>query len=161
MIRVKDGQAIKLTQGQVAALVLASVLIVSATGAVAYATLSATGKFGSHGKIIAVGLQVFENAALTSEAKAIEWGELAPGGSATCQLWVKNNGTVPIVLSMSAGDWVPLIAQQYVSYSWNCTPGTVLQRDQVLAVVITISINQYIIGVEDFANNLYIIATKC
>lgn len=93
------------------------------------------------------------------DLNSIDWGELAHRGSSTYQLWIKNNGTSPIVLRMSAGDLVPLIAEQFVSYSWNYTPGTVLQKNQVLEVTITISISQYIIGVEDFTNNIYIIAT--
>ena len=77
-----------------------------------------------------------------------------------CTLWVKNNGTVPIILSLSAGDWIPLIAQQYITFSWNYVPGTEIQRDTALEVAVTISVNQCIVNVEDFTNNIYIIATK-
>ncbi len=69
MIWTKDGQTVKLSPGQVTAVVLASVLVVCATGAAAYAALTATGRFASHGQIVAIGLQVFQDAALTTEAK--------------------------------------------------------------------------------------------
>lgn len=41
------------------------------------------------------------------------WGDLTAGATATRQICVIKNGTVPSTLSMSAGDWVLLIAQQY------------------------------------------------
>ena len=104
MMRTKDGQQIKLSPKQVAAIVLVSVLIVSGTGAVTYAALRASGRFGSSGKIVAIGLQVFDDAALTHPATEVNWGELAAGNTASITLCVKNNGTVPIVLSLSAGD---------------------------------------------------------
>ena len=59
MMRTKDGQTVTLSKGQVAAIVLISVLAVSAAGSVTYAALQAQGRFGSSGKIVAIGLQVF------------------------------------------------------------------------------------------------------
>ena len=53
-----------------------------------------------------------------------------------------------------------MIAQQYITFSWNYASGTVLQKNQVIEVTVTITANQYIAGVEEFNNNLYIIATK-
>jgi hypothetical protein len=128
MMRTKDGQQIKLSVRQVAAIILVSVLIVSGTGAGTYAALQASGRFGSSGKIVAIGLQVFEDAALTHLATDVDWGELAAGNTAAVTLWVKNNGTVPIILSLSAEDWTPLIAQQYITFTWNYAPGTVIQK---------------------------------
>ena len=85
-MRTKDGQAIKLPARQVAIIILAGVLLVATTGTVTYAALSATGRFGSHGKIVAIGLQVFDTSALTHEATDLDWGELAVGGSAALHI---------------------------------------------------------------------------
>ncbi len=140
MMRTRDGQTVTLSKGQVAAIVLISVLAVSAAGSVTYAALQASGRFGSSGKIVAIGLQVFRDAALTQQATEFSWGELAAGNTATMQLWVKNNGTVPIILSLSAEDWTPLIAQQYITFSWNYAPGTVIQKGSLLEVAVIISV---------------------
>jgi hypothetical protein len=43
-----------------------------------------------------------------------------------CQLkiCVINKGTISTTLSMSVGDWVPLIARQYLTITWNYASGT-------------------------------------
>jgi hypothetical protein len=45
----------------------------------------------------------------------------------SAKISVINNGTIPTTLSLSVGDWVPLIAKQYISITWNYASGTVLQ----------------------------------
>jgi len=59
---------------------------------------------------------VFSASAVGSSAdlQSIELDDLSVGSTATRQISVINNGTVPTTLSMSVGDWVPLIAQQYI-----------------------------------------------
>jgi hypothetical protein len=73
---------------------------------------------------------------------------------------VINNGTVPTTLSMSAGDWIPLIAQQYLTITWNYASGTILQPGTSQTVTITINVNQYVTGINTFTNTTYIIATQ-
>jgi hypothetical protein len=64
--------------------------------------------------------------------------------TATDQISVINNGTIPTTLSMSSGDWGPLIAQQYLTITWNYTSGIVLQPGASQTVTITINVNQYV-----------------
>jgi hypothetical protein len=73
---------------------------------------------------------------------------------------VINNGTVPITLLMLVGDWAPLIAQQYLTITWNYALGTVLQAGVSQTLTITINVNQYVTGVNTFTNTIYIIAAK-
>ena len=63
------------------------------------------------------------------------------------QICVINNGTLPTTLSLSVGDWVPLIAQQYISITWNYASGTVLQPGTWQTVTLTINVNQYVTGI--------------
>jgi hypothetical protein len=117
------------------------------------------GKIGSSKRIIAIGVKVSavgSNQDLTN----IDWGDLAAGATATRQICVINNGTIPTTLSMSAGDCVPLIAQQYLTITWNYTSGTVLQPGASQTVTVTINVNQYVTGVNSFTNTIYIIATQ-
>jgi hypothetical protein len=80
----------------------------------------------------------------------------------SCQLkiCVINNGTVPTTLSMSAGDCVPLIAQQYLTITWNYASGTVLQPGTSQTITMTINVNQYVTGINTFTNTIYVIATQ-
>lgn len=159
MIVTKDGVAFPISRNAVFAIVLLSVILVASTAAATYAVLSASGKIGSSGRIIAIGLKVTtvdSNQDLTN----IDWGDLTAGATATYQICVINNGTVPITLSMSAGDFIPLIAQQYINITWNYTSGTILQPGTSQTVTITINVNQYVTGVNTFTNTIYIIATQ-
>ena len=159
MIVTKDGKAIPLTRNVVAAIVLISILLIASTAAVTYAVLSAQGKIGSSGRIIAIGVKVTavgSNTDLTN----IDWGDLTAGATATRQISVINNGTIPTTLSMSAGDWIPLIAQQYLTIAWNYASGTVLQPGASQTVTVTINVNQYTAGVNTFSNTIYVIATQ-
>ena len=159
MIVTKGGVAFPLSKNVVIAIILLSILLVASTAAVTYAVLSSQGKIGSSGRIIAIGLKVTavgSNQDLTN----IDWGDLTAGATATHQISVINNGTVPITLSMSAGDWIPLIAQQYLTITWNYASGTVLQPGASQTVTITINVNQYVTGINTFTNTIYIIATQ-
>jgi hypothetical protein len=73
---------------------------------------------------------------------------------------VINKGTLPTTLSLSVGDWVPLIGQQYISITWNYASGTVLQPSALQTVTMTINVNQYVTGINTFTNTNYIIATQ-
>jgi hypothetical protein len=157
MIVTKGGVAFPISRNVVFAIVLISVILVAS--AVTYAVLSSQGKIGSSGRIIALGVKVSavgSNIDLTN----IDWGDLTAGTTATHQISVINNGTVPTTLSISAGDWVPLIAQQYLTITWNYASGTVLQPGTSQTVTITINVNQYVTGVNTFTNTIYIIATQ-
>jgi len=69
------------------------------------AVLSSQGKIGSSGRIIAIGVKVTavgSNTDLTN----IDWGDLIAGATATSQICVINNGTIPTTSSMSASDGV-------------------------------------------------------
>jgi hypothetical protein len=61
---------------------------------------------------------------------------------------------------MSAGDWIPLIAQQYLTITWNYASGTVLQQGASQTITITINVNQYVTGVNTFTNTIYVVATQ-
>jgi hypothetical protein len=61
---------------------------------------------------------------------------------------------------MSVDDWVPLIAQQYLTIIWNYASGTVLQPGASQTLTITINVNQYVTGVSTFTNTIYVIATQ-
>ena len=134
-------------------------MLVASTAAVTYAVLSAQGILASSGRIVIIGVTV---TAVDSSAdlESIEWGELSAGSTTTRQIAVINNGTIPTTLSMSVDNWVPLIAQQYLTITWNYASDTVLQPGASQTVTITINVNQYVTGVNTFTNTIYIIATQ-
>lgn len=159
MIVTKGGKAIPIARNVVVAIVLISILLVASTAAVTYAILSSQGKIGSSGRIVVIGLKVTAVGS-SADLASIEWGDLTAGSTAARQISVINNGTIPTTLSMSTGDWIPLIAQQYISITWNYASGTILQPGASQTVTITINVNQYVTGVNTFTNTIFLIATQ-
>jgi hypothetical protein len=86
--------------------------------------------------------------------------DLVPGSKVTRKISVINNGTIPTTLSMASGDLIPLIAQQYLTITWNYASSTVLQPGTSQTVTMTINVNQYVTGINTFTNTIYIIATQ-
>jgi hypothetical protein len=73
---------------------------------------------------------------------------------------VINKGTLPTALSLSLVTGVPLIAQQYLTITWNYASVIVLQAGASQTVTMTINVNQYVTGINTFTNNIYVIATQ-
>jgi len=159
MIFMKNGVARPISRNTHFTILLISVLLVACTAAATYALLSAQGKLGSSGRIVVIGVKVTAVGS-NADLQSIEWGDLSAGSTTTRQISVINNGTIPTALSMSVDDWVPLIAQQYLTITWNYASGIILQPGASQTITITINVNQYITGVNTFTNTIYIIATQ-
>jgi hypothetical protein len=159
MIFMKNGVARPISRNTLFAVLLISVLLVASTAAATYSVLSAQGKIGSSGRIVVIGVKVTAVGS-NADLQSIEWGDLSAGSTTTRQISVINNGTIPTTLSMSVDDWVPLIAQQYLTITWNYNSGTVLQPGSSQAVTFAINVNQYVTGVNAFTNTIYVMATQ-
>ena len=99
MIFMKNGVARPISRNTLFAILLISALLVSSTAAATYALLSAQGKLGSSGRIVVVGVKVTAVGS-NADLQSLEWGDLAAGSTATRQICVTNNGTIPTTLSM-------------------------------------------------------------
>jgi len=49
----------------------------------------------------------------------IDWGTLMPGDAATQPIYIRNEGDVPVLLTLSTETWNPAEAEQYMALSWN------------------------------------------
>jgi len=49
----------------------------------------------------------------------IDWGTLMPGDAATQPIYIRNEGDVPLLLTLSTETWNPAEAEQYMALSWN------------------------------------------
>ena len=159
MIATKNGAALPISRNTIKAILLISVMLVASTAAVPYAVLSTQGTLASSGRIVVIGVKVTAVGS-NADLQSIEWGDLSAGSTANRQISVINNGTIPTVLSMSVDNWVPLIAQQYISVTWNYASGTILQPGASQTITMTINVNQYVTGVNTFTHTIYVIAAQ-
>lgn len=143
----------KITLGAVLAIAVAG-MVVTALGA-----LVASRTFSNVGNLKAIGVGVYSNSGCTTAVSSIPWGVLEPGGTKTSIIYIKNEGTVRVRLSMTVGNWNPSSASNYITVSWNresytLDPGSVVQAN------LTLSVSSSISGITSFSFDITITGTE-
>jgi hypothetical protein len=104
----------------------------------------------SVGTLKAFGIKVYWDDSLTSEVNAVDWGTIEPGNQKNVTVYVYNEGSTPITLNISADNWIPSTASQYISLSWNYT-GQELSAAASMRLTLTLTVSADITGISDFS----------
>ena len=120
------------------------------------ATLSSAGSIQIQAS---AGIGIYTNSQCTAPATALAWGTLEPGGSQAITIYIKNEGSTPITLSMQTLNFVPTVAGDYLSINWNYG-GNSIVPDAVLPVTLTLGVDESIEGVENFNFDVVIIGNS-
>jgi len=143
----------KATIGAVLAIAVMG-LMVSALGA-----LVATRTISNSGSVTAVGVGVYSDSACKTALTAISWGTVNPGDVKNYTVYVKNEGTVSVTLSMTVSNWNPPSASSYITLTWNQEKST-LTAGQVVPAVLTLSVSSSVSGVTSFSFDITITGTQ-
>ncbi|MGB8781188.1 MAG: hypothetical protein WCD81_11155 [Candidatus Bathyarchaeia archaeon] len=135
------------------------VVAVMATLVGALGTLTVTRTFSNNGTINAVGVGVYSDSSCTTILSSVSWGTLNPGNTATHTIYVMNNGTIPVTLTMTYGNWSSPSAQSYITLSWD-HDNTQLASGSNATAVLTLSVSSGISGVTNFSFNINITGTQ-
>lgn len=106
-----------------------------------------------------VGVGAYWDIGCTNEVSSIDWGYLEPGATMDKTIYVKNEGTVAMTLSMTTGNWNPVSASSYVTVSWN-RESHVLNADSVVQAVLTVSLSSGISGITTASFDMTITGTE-
>lgn len=107
-----------------------------------FAFLSSQNSFPSVSAVEASGgIRVYWDEDCNHEILSIDWGTIAPGGISEIVVYVRNEQSESIFLSVYTLNWNPSGASQYLSFSWKCAnirirAGEVIPVTQRLAVSI-------------------------
>lgn len=113
----------------------------------------------SVGNVKAVGVGVYSDSNCTVPISHIDWGFLEPGSSKQFTIYVKNEGNVPVRLSMETNNWNPQSASNYLTLSWN-------RQDQVLgpgdsvSADLTLSVSPEVSGFTSFSFDIIIVGAE-
>ncbi|MBO3754797.1 MAG: hypothetical protein FGF53_07995 [Candidatus Brockarchaeota archaeon] len=121
--------------------------------------LVATRIISSVGNIKAVGVGVYSDSGCTIPISYIDWGFLEPGSSKQFTIYVKNEGNVPIRLSMEVDNWNPPSASNFLTLSWNRQDNVLGPGDSIPADL-TLSVSPSISGVASFSFDIIIIGAE-
>ncbi len=106
-----------------------------------------------------VQIGVYSDSGCVNALSNIGWGNLSPGATATQTIYVKNEGSVGVTLSMTTGNWNPPSASGNITLAWN-RQSYVLSSGSVISAVLTLSISSGISGITTFSFNTTITGTQ-
>ena len=121
--------------------------------------LTSSQSVSSGGTITAVNVGVYTDSACTQNCTSIDWGTLAPGASTTRTIYVKNTGTIPVTLSMTATSWVPSNANTYLTLTWN-RESYVLAAGSSVSATLTLTASSSAGSITTFSFNIIITGTQ-
>jgi hypothetical protein len=121
--------------------------------------LTVSQTFSNSGSITAIGVGVYSNSGCTTVLSSINWGTISPGASANYTIYVENNGTIPVTLTMTTGNWNPATASNYITLSWN-TQNYVLAAGSSVQALLTLNVSSSVNGIASFAFNITITGTQ-
>ncbi len=110
------------------------------------------------GTITTIGLEAYTTRACTTRMTSVDWGALAPGGSVTRTVYLKNNGTTSENLSCTYDGWTPASASNYITVTWNCS-GYSLASGGVTGATFILTVSSSITGISSYSLNLRIAGT--
>ena len=135
------------------------VIALMATLMGALSTLTVTRTFPNTGTINVIGVGVYSDPGYTTVLSSVNWGSLNPGETANQTIYIMNNGTIPVTLTMTYGNWSPATAQSYITLSMDKN-NTQLASSSNVTAVLTLSVSSAITGVTNFNFNINITGTQ-
>jgi len=130
--------------------------------ATTYGALSTSQSLNSTGAVTIVGsasLGIYSDSTCTNAITSISWGSLTPGTSTTQTVYIKNNGTFPLTLSMATSNWNPIIANGPLAITWN-RAGTVLSSGQSTSAALTLNVASNVTDITTFSVQISITGTQ-
>ena len=125
---------------------------------VTYGLLFGSKTISNQGNLNTIGVGVYSEAACINEVETINWSYLEPGATKDVTVYVRNEGTVPMTLNMTVGDWNPSEASAYMTLTWNSESSQV-NVQSVLQAVLTLSVSSSISDVTNFSFDITITGT--
>ena len=141
------------------ALVIVSVALVVVGAPWIFGLLSTSVSIGNSGQIQAVGVGVYSDYNCVNNVTEIQWGVIQQGAWVTFVVYIRNEGNTPATLSLTTDGWEPMYAADYITLSWSYG-GLTLEPDDVVMVILTLSVSESVEGVTDFSFDIIITATE-
>ena len=138
--------------------ILAIVALAIFSGLVVSGLLTVSKTLSSTGTVKAINVEVYWDLACTQVVSSIDWGTPEPGDSVSQTVYVKNEGNVPMNVSLSASGWSPVGADTYLGVSWD-SEGALIAAGGVLQAVITLDVSSSITGITNFSFDIVIEGT--
>ena len=142
------------------AIIISTIAVMAVTAAIlAYGVLSANRTISNQGNVNALGVGVYWESTCSTNVSSIDWQYLEPGAFKNVTVYVRNNGNVPMTLSMTTSSWSPSSASSYIALVWN-REGSQVGGGAVVGAVFTLSVSPDIADISSFSFDITIIGTE-
>jgi len=109
------------------------------------------------GALKTIGIGVYWDSGLTSKASTTDWGLLQPGGQKSFTVYVCNEESSTVTLSLSTSNWTPSTASSYLALTWNYNGQTISPSSQI-QVTLTLTVSSSITEISNFSFDIIIVA---
>jgi hypothetical protein len=140
-------------------LLAAFVIAVALMMASVLAVLQSSRTISSHGTIRGVNVNIYQDSGCSQLLSTVDWGTIDNGSQTVKTVYVKNEGTSSMTLSISNNTWVPLDATSYLTLTWN-RDGYVLGNGTSVDANLTLTVSPTFTNGTDFSFNIVIIGTQ-
>jgi len=103
-----------------------------------------------------VKIGIYKDSSCTTALTEIDWGTLQPTQTRTYPAWIRNEGDLPVVLSLQTENWNPPEAQQYMALTWNYAGE--IPVNTIIAIEFQLTVFSNITGVTNFSFDTVITA---
>jgi hypothetical protein len=147
-LTTKRRKVVKLVPAIIAVIFLSLILsgLITVTVRSLYQTSSTISSIGT---LKAIGIGVYWNDDLTNRVSTINWGYLMPGGQKSFTIYVHNEGTIPLTLSISTSNWSPSTASNYLTLTWSHIDQAI-NAGKTVEVTLTLIVSESITGISRF-----------
>jgi hypothetical protein len=104
-------------------------------------------------------IEVYWDNKCTDKVYSIDWGTLAPGQIKKTVIYVRNEGSAPILLNMSTTNYNPANASNYINFAWSCSDN-MLEANQSIQIIQSLQISPKIKSIYSFSFNVILKADE-
>lgn len=137
----------------IGALVTVGLLNVVATG-----DLFGSISLSNLGTVKAIGVRVYWDSSCGDPVGSIDWDLVEPGATKNTTVYIRNEGSAPVTLSLATDNWSPPNAPDHLSLTWGYG-GQVISVDGVVQVTLSLSVSAAIEGITSFSFDIVIIGS--
>jgi hypothetical protein len=103
----------------------------------------------SVGTLKAIGIGVYWDDDSASRVNEIKWGVLEPSAQKSFTVYIRNEGNLPLTLSVSTSNWNPPTASNYLTLTWSYA-GQTINAGATIKVTLTLTVSESITGINNF-----------
>jgi hypothetical protein len=105
---------------------------------------------------LSAGMGLYWDSGFTNAVTALNWESMSPGTTKSYSIYIRNEGSLPLTLSMSTANWSPSSASNYLTLTWNYNGQTVNANDYV-QVTFTLAVSSGVTGISSFSFDINLV----